>query len=434
MPKISVRFYLSQKYKPSTNIMTTVNYNKTRVIVSTGLTIETKYWNPKTQRIKSSSPLAIHQNKLLENFANNVINSVYEKIASDGDVTKYDLKQITAIHSKSDNNRVNRNGLTLINAINECIKHKRKDGIRESTLKNYRTLREAIHDYELARKTTLLVKNISYGMVNDIIKNFLINERGLSDNAAYSYFTQLKAVFNFLRIHKEIQITEGIKKLKIKTHKSKEFTINENEFSMLMDYVPADEDIFNYKFKLLVRDRFLISVLTGLRFSDLNQINGSNQIEVDSDGNKWINFYDTKTGAENSILLDETIDSILERNNYNLFEEKRKVAYQHNKAIKQVFEEAGINRPFKRTKKINGVKTEITEPAYIFASTHAGRRSTVTFLRDWDVSDSKIMLITNHQKHKSIVGRYDNNDQKKARLEISELFAEKLGLRKKQAS
>ncbi len=436
MAKISVRYYLSQPYKQSTNIMSSVNYNKVRVRVSTGLTIDTKYWNKKSQRVKSSSPFAIHQNQLLEKFAHKVIGSIYSLINNEGNITKYDIKQITALHSNSDRNRVNKNGLTIISAIEECIEHKRKQGVKKATIVNYKTVLTAIQSYQLARNKSLLVKDISFDMMNDIVKNYLIIERGLSNNVAYVYFAQLKSVFNFLRIHKEITISESYKKLKIKTEKSKEFTINIEEFKQLLAYTPEyDDDLYNIKFKLLIRDRFLISVLTGLRFSDLNQIDGTNDIETDSDGNKWINFYDTKTGAENSILLDDTINSILERNNYNLIPSKRNSTFQHNRALKEIFEETGINRPFKRTKLINGVRTEITEPAFKFASSHAGRRSTVTFLRDWDVSDSKITQITNHQKNKSIVGRYDNNDQRKARLQISKLFAEKLGLQQeKQAS
>jgi len=429
MPKISVRFYLSKPSEPFTNIMSSVNYNKVRVRVSTGITIASKYWSKKTQRVKSSSPHAIHQNQLLEKFAHKVIDSVYSLINNEGNVTKHDLLEITAEHSNSDNNSVNKNGLTLVSAINECISQKRKEGVKESSLYNYSKFINVLREYETTKKKTLLVKNISYKMLSKFVTDYLIGERGISNQSAKFYLSIIKSTITYLRTYKEMQISDSYKKLKIKTLEDKpnRLTITVSEFHKIYNYTPADEEnILWYKFKSLVRDRFLISVLTGLRFSDICQIDGTNQIEVDEDGNKWISIRDRKTSSKNYILLDSAVDMILERNNYSLKGKYKNNLALHNKYMKEVFKEAGIDRPFKTIKQSRGKITEVLKPAYKFASSHTGRRCTVTFLEKWDVTKSKIMQITNH-RDRSITGVYNQHDQQKVRLEISELFAEKLG-------
>ena len=165
-------------------------------------------------------------------------------------------------------------------------------------------------------------------------------------------------------------------------------------------YLTVDELIRMHRVELPeyldnVRNRFLISAFTGLRFSDYSTIT----MQAVRDG--LIHDVNQKTKTKTVIPIHWVVEEIFARHPDGL---PRSVANRNaNKDIKRIGELAGITAMVEHTK-IRGGKTICKSvPKYTLITTHTGRRSACTNMDLAGVPRGAIMAISGHKKEASFL-------------------------------
>lgn len=133
----------------------------------------------------------------------------------------------------------------------------------------------------------------------------------------------------------------------------------------------------------MVLDAFLFSVETGLRFSDVKQLNASHIKVVTAQGKNlhYIDIHATKTDRRNTIPLTENAMDILNRylkSKGTIF--SLQCDQYTNRALKEIFKDAGLNRECE--KKILQGNKQISEhlPLHRIATFHLARHTYATLL------------------------------------------------------
>jgi site-specific recombinase XerD len=154
----------------------------------------------------------------------------------------------------------------------------------------------------------------------------------------------------------------------------------------------SDLDLSNEKKRGIVRDYYLISCYTSLRYSDFSRIRPEN-----IKGNT-IELQTNKTREGVIIPIHPIVKGILDK--YNNFLPKCPCNQVFNIILKDVCRLAGITEKITVTKTIAGVKQSRTYEKYELISCHTGRRTMISNAILEGVSTSSIMLISAHKSLK----------------------------------
>ncbi len=168
-----------------------------------------------------------------------------------------------------------------------------------------------------------------------------------------------------------------------------------------------DVDLGNEKTINIVRDYFLISCFTSLRFSDFVDIRREHIKE------NTIELITKKTGEEVIIPIAPQIRLIFEKYNYNL--PKAPCNQIFNSLLKDVGRLAGLTEPITITKFIGGVKRSVVYEKYQLLTCHTGRRSMISNSILAGIPTSAIMLMSAHKSLKVFQGYVRINQQQNAK-------------------
>ncbi|HTC01305.1 MAG TPA: site-specific integrase [Ferruginibacter sp.] len=154
----------------------------------------------------------------------------------------------------------------------------------------------------------------------------------------------------------------------------------------------SELDLSKEKKRDIVRDYYLISCYTSLRYSDFSRIRPEN-----IKGNT-IELQTNKTSEGVIIPIHPIVKGILYK--YNNFLPKCPCNQVFNLVLKDVCRLAGITEKVTVTKTIAGVKQSKTYEKYELISCHTGRRTMISNAILEGVSTSSIMLISAHKSLK----------------------------------
>lgn len=417
--KLSIRFYLNQPKTIETSIISSISFDAIRVRTSTGISIPTKYWSKTTQQLKSTYPNSLLTNALIDRYRSRIKEDVLECILSNVPITPEKLKEIAVKNSLSNNNRNTEKPILLLDWSNIFLKEMEKGNIKKSTLSFYKSVFKDFQIFEKHIGMKLKVSDVNKNLLQKYCIDYLMEFKGSTNNTAITYYAVIKIFLKYLEFDKGLTIDNSYKHIKIKRHQSRELTITINEFKTLLNLDITDIDLYYQKQLKVVRDRFVLSVLTGIRNSDMNQIRSSMTPIIDSDGEQFYLFKSEKTRSEIRIPIVGIIKEILIRNDYDMKEFSSTLSIYY---LKRLFKMAKIDRLFTKEVTSNNQTVKTTKPAYDLVGTHTGRRSTVTILRGLGIPNTKIMQVTTH-KDESMILRYDNTEQKEAVNDVYNAFA-----------
>ncbi len=147
-----------------------------------------------------------------------------------------------------------------------------------------------------------------------------------------------------------------------------------------------------------VRQLFLLSCLTGLRYSDYSRIK-SEHLKKDHEGNPLIHIRQEKTGEFVDIPLtseaNEITSQLLSKEIHPITNQKM------NLYVKELCRQVGINEPFEVNKYKGKAKTTHTFPKFQLITTHTGRRTFATNLLLKGVPAEVVMQFTGHKDYRS---------------------------------
>jgi len=155
-----------------------------------------------------------------------------------------------------------------------------------------------------------------------------------------------------------------------------------------------------------VRDVFVLSCVTGLRFGELSLISRSNIF----DDNLHLKEEKGAEKESRAIPLNDLALFILRKYDYEL---PLITNQRQNEYIKDIFKEAGYT--WEVEKAVTKGKEVLREPMKFYkrVSTHTARRTFITMLKREGLSDKLISKITGHKDLKTLNQYYQVDDEAK---------------------
>jgi integrase len=227
------------------------------------------------------------------------------------------------------------------------LHQRKKTRLADGTINTFRNLRVALRDYEAQRKQQISLNDITPKFI-DSFTVFLFQERIYQDgkkrtitpNTCYTYVTALKTLIN-------IAIQEGLRQNN--TYKYSSFNIergsaesiyltekqvndlfltdftDSSTLKIMIERIENKEERAKFQKRLMTvrqkkrhrqyyqeyKDLFVVGCLTGQRHSDYKRINTA--MIKETDGFKFIDITQQKTGKRVLIPLDARVEEILRR-------------------------------------------------------------------------------------------------------------------------
>ncbi|GAA4277700.1 tyrosine-type recombinase/integrase [Aquimarina mytili] len=306
---------------------------------------------------------------------------------------------------------------TFYDAFDEFMDYKIKmQEWSPSTIKRYKNIKNILQDFEKQTSYNLTFSNINEVFHADFT-DYCMNIRGHINNT-YSRNLGLFKTFMFWALKKGYTYNNIFlsfeKKKRVVT---KQIALTKIDLQNLMHY-----DFKNERLKK-VRDVFVFSCVTGMRFGELQLfekediVNNSIVLKEEKDTEK----------ESRAIPLNEISLHILRKYDYQL----PLIANQkQNEYIKEVFKKAGYTDEVVKTTTKGKENIRVTMPYYERISTHTARRTFITMMKKEGLSDKLIASITGHRDMKTLNQYYQVDDASKVEA-VNEVFNMDIGLLKR---
>ena len=337
---------------------------------STNIYIEPNQWNNKTKTIKTDYPNAIKLNKQVSETLRDLENFELDKINND---KPFNLSMLDNFF-----NLVEVKSFTEFMEL-EIPLLESSIGTKNSQLTTLRRLKEFkkvvyfeditfefLHDFNLwCNKLTIEYKNLP--------------PKKLNQSTISKYFKNIKRFVN-LAINKDLMDVQKypFRKFKIKQTESKKIFLTPNEIELFENVVLTGE---NKKYQI-VKDLFMFSVYTGLRYSDVFSLQKKDIVAID--GKDWLIKTMEKTDESVRIPI------------YTIFNGKPSEILAKYRNFGSVFcfeylTNQHCNRQLKEISKI----AEIENKNITF---HTARHTTATYLLYKGLPISTVQKILGHKK------------------------------------
>jgi site-specific recombinase XerD len=247
---------------------------------------------------------------------------------------------------------------------------------RNSTINRYRVIIEQFTAYEKHVGKQIVLSDIDKAFYA-AISEWFITKQSNTNNTVQRKIKMIKTIMNYAFDEGLIKTRDFAKSYRLKQVESNRYPLYAEEVETLRKYQTTN---LNWR---LVLDAFLFSVETGLRYSDVKQLNASHiKVVATQDGNfQYIDLHTTKTDKRNTVPLSEAAMTILNKylkgkgQIFPLFTDQGT-----NRILKDIFEDAGLNRECEK-KTIQGNR-QVSEhlPLYKLATFHLARHTYATLL------------------------------------------------------
>ncbi len=378
--KYNLKSYKDQNIK--TQIFLIFSFDGNRLRYYTGKRIEPKNWNKERQRAKSSYSSAITLNQFLNTTAN-FLEDTYNEYKIIG-------KRITIdILKKSLDKRFNSKGKNdLLERFDEYLESSANDKAL-STIRKNRTTLSKLKEYSQKKHCKITFDSIDLNF-DENFKDFLINDLKLTNNTVLKHYKTLKAFLNWAT-EREYNTNLEFRKFKAKPAECEIYFLSWDELMTLYNFEIENKKLRN------VRDIFCFGCFTGLRFSDIMNLNQDNVI------NDRIHVQTLKTKGNTIIPLNKYSRQIyLKYKSDETFKLFKKISNQKmNDYLKELGELAKINDPVQVIRYRGAERIEKIVPKYEVLTSHIARKTFITNAMIRGMATEVIMDITTHTSYKS---------------------------------
>ncbi len=374
----TINFYLDKpNRKGERPIILTYLLKSKKVRFSTRLKTTDKDWNPTKQKVKKNGVSESEINFALDEFQRLIklveLEYKFDPSKLTVELVKERLENITGN---------NKEEIEFFDVFEEYINESNTTktiGIK----KIYQVTLNKLKEYSKVKKTHLTFESID-AKFEISFKDFLMNDCQLMNNTVGRYIKTIKSFLNF-----------ALEREYTSNSKFKSFKVLKDEADIIYLTYPELIKIYNYEnlTKKLesVRDAFCLGCFTGLRFSDLQQI----QPEHIKDD--FIEMKSKKTRDFLRIPINKYAREIIDK--YNGGVPKVISNQKMNDYLKEIGEIAEINNSIQLTKYRGAEKIQVLEPKYKFISTHTARRTFVTLSLEKGMRPETVMSITGHKDY-----------------------------------
>jgi integrase len=286
--------------------------------------------------------------------------------------------------------------LTLIDHYNNFIESKRIELQHSPSLKDYKSLLNALLDYQTTNNMTLTLNIINDKDFFNRFRNYLGTKHKngkskgeLNNNTVHKRFSSLKSFMSWIE-EKEIFIFKHVLyKYKIQKFNTDFVTLNREEIRQLENL-----KIDNPYWQKII-DVFVCNCFMSLRFGDLQTFDKGKFIQ-DSDGDFYYQKQNEKTGKTIEVVITPTALKILQKYNFDLprytnqyFNRELFTILEHYKLFGETVQKQELRDGKPVTK--NYLKRELI-------TSHTCRRSYITNCVTNKVSLNAIQASTGHSQ------------------------------------
>ncbi|WP_219291447.1 tyrosine-type recombinase/integrase [Arthrospiribacter ruber] len=346
--------------------------------------------------------------------SDSINNQIQEEILKVNDLIKKLEVQNIPITKETLNQSKEKNSYsfyTLVQLI-EFSKQYKEDNNKNKNTNSYNSLILNVQELEKEQNKTFKISNINQKLINDLLTYW--RKKGLKSSTQNNYLRHLKA--SFLVLYKNNIIDDSFNRLdySLKVVESDLPTLLDSEIQVLLKSKLANTEE-------MARIKFLIQMMTGLRFSDLDQIIPKNII------NNTINIFLEKNEVPVKIPVHNNLKILLNSVDFNV-RDNLKININHfNTVIKKVFKKLELNRPIQTIEERDGLIITKNKPLNRVISSHAARRTAISILSELGLSIAEIQSITGHRDINSVVRYIKISDNHKI-IKMNQ-YSEKFNIR-----
>lgn len=373
----------------------------------TGIYVHKDHWSQSKQKVKEVKEAYLYRDKVNDDLIElkRYIDKRFKAEINDNyDVNKAWLKEkINSYFNKPDTNAENYKIYLLDFAklfVQESQKRRNKKTgkiLSHDTIKYYSTVTNKIEEYERHKNKKIKLVNVDLGFYRGFVK-FLDAEQNLNPNTVGGYISKIKLFCREADL-RNIPVNNAYRSSEFyaPSNKSEAIYLNEKEIDTIYKYDFSENERLDN-----VRDFFCIGLFSGLRVSDLLNLN-----EHSIDGNNF-RIVNRKTNTPVVIPINDKVQKILNKRSNRL--PKVISDQKFNKYIKEVCKEVGLTSMTYGEKMmpvlIQGKKTFRKTigyyPKYELVSSHVMRRSFCTNHYD-KVDTLTLMKISGHSTEKQFM-------------------------------
>jgi integrase len=388
------KFKLRPGYDPS-KILMMFGYKKSRVVVSTGVSIERRFWDDKSQRARRTKdyPHAAKVNAMLERMSAEMIDAYFSFKSQGITPAPQALKEkFLAKWEKRDDKRS-----TMFKYIKDFIDERTAQNANPASLGCYTALAAHIEAYQAKRRTTLSFEDITEQFKDDFLKYLRSTPKKdgelLADGYVQRLLNSLRAVTKdaYRRGYISEDPTAKVK-LTIRARTADTFYLTNAELKALFNLDGLEESLSD------ARDLFLIACFTGLRYSDYKRVRPENirTIKHGETEQDCLVITSQKTKTQTVLpIANPMLKTILERHGNSA--PPIISSQQFNKAIKELCKLAGFTQQIERREHRAGEELVSVVEKWTKISAHTARRTFATNAYKAGMSPASIMQFTGHK-------------------------------------
>lgn len=284
----------------------------------------------------------------------------------------------------------------LYSIIDEYVEVSKND-LQAGSLKKYTTLSNHLKEFEKYSKVKIRLENLDDATVIRF-RTYLNETKDLNNSTALKMVTTLKTIINYARNEKDIVIAKYKGKRQIKGKSREEelpvIVLTQAEFQSLIELDLSEKPSLDH-----VRNAFVFSCCTGLRFSDLKQLTWDH-IQDDA-----LDLSQIKTTQQVFIPFNNIAKGIVAK---YVGKEKPLYVISNQKAndyLKDIGKEAKIDSLVEKIYFKGSVRHSKFFKKYELMTTHMARRCFISFSLEKGMGERDVMRFSGHRDFHS-VSRY----------------------------
>lgn len=388
--KLSINFNIARKNQKRSFLLLSATWKGNRIQVGSGISVLVKSWDKNKQRVKSSF---IDSSKVNDKLANieSRLTEEFNKLYYNNKLNKQMFAEIIrGVIDEVVRGLKKHPEKTLLSAFRQMIDN-RKSGkeviertgkyFSKAVIDSYESTFTHLSNYEKIKGKLLTFDNVDKVFYSDFVR-YLINQ-GLTDNTVGKHIKILKVFmkWGFGKYHDNTSFFD----FKVWKVDSDSIAITNDELKLFENIDLTDKRLSE------ARDLFVIQCLSGLRFSDVINLEATNFDLREG----IIKIKAKKTKKTLFIPISERMFRIVSKYLDSGFPKPNNQNY--NECLKKLGELVGLNQEIRTTKSIGNREIVEVKPKYEKLTSHVGRRSFITILMGSGVSHDKVMKISGHK-------------------------------------
>jgi site-specific recombinase XerD len=365
-----------------------------KIKIASGISVKTKHWSIKSG-VLSADHEASTKNKSLKHLKERILD-IYLSGKQEGlIVDAIYIRDILKPTIKA------RTGSDEFWEVWDYYLQDKKDHFTEGTKKKFKTLKTHFQEYEKSIETPWKFQTITESKLENLQSYFI--DLGFQNDTTAKYIEGLKMFLNWSIKNKYSNNLEYKNFSPIRGKQTLRVALSKDEMQAI-----RNADLKGKGYLENARKLFILSTLTGLRYSDYSRVKAEHL--KNDEGGKILQIRMQKTGDIVDLPLNSEGEAIIQE---LIAGTVHPISNQKmNDFVKELCQMAEINDPFEIQQFKGKLVISSVKPKYELVSTHTGRRTFATNLLLEGVLAETVMKFTGHRDMVSF-SKYINIPKKK---------------------